>query len=24
LIAELHAPRIYNTVPGHAEFGEAR
>jgi hypothetical protein len=23
LIAELHAPRIYNTVPGHAEFGEA-
>jgi Domain of unknown function (DUF3471)/Beta-lactamase len=23
LISELHAPRIYNTSPGHAEFGEA-
>ena len=23
LIGELHAPRIYNTVPGFAEFGEA-
>jgi len=23
LISELHAPRIYNTTPGHAEFGEA-
>jgi Domain of unknown function (DUF3471)/Beta-lactamase len=23
LIGELHAPRIYNTSPGHAEFGEA-
>jgi CubicO group peptidase (beta-lactamase class C family) len=23
LIGELHAPRVYNTVPGFAEFGEA-
>jgi CubicO group peptidase (beta-lactamase class C family) len=23
LISELHAPRVYNTTPGHAEFGEA-
>ena len=23
LIGELHAPRVYNTAPGHAEFGEA-
>jgi CubicO group peptidase (beta-lactamase class C family) len=23
LIGELHAPRVYNTSPGHAEFGEA-
>ena len=23
LMSELHAPRIYNTSPGHAEFGEA-
>ena len=23
LIDELHAPRVYNTSPGHAEFGEA-
>lgn len=23
LISELHAPRIYNTTPGHREFGEA-
>jgi CubicO group peptidase (beta-lactamase class C family) len=23
LIRELHAPRIFNTSPGHAEFGEA-
>jgi CubicO group peptidase (beta-lactamase class C family) len=23
LMGELHAPRIYNTVPGFAEFGEA-
>ena len=23
LIGELHAPRIYNTLPGFAEFGEA-
>ncbi|WP_426527631.1 serine hydrolase [Bradyrhizobium sp. McL0615] len=23
LIGELHAPRVYNTAPGHAEFGDA-
>ena len=23
LIGELHAPRVYNTTSGHAEFGEA-
>ena len=23
LVDELHAPRVYNTAPGHAEFGEA-
>jgi CubicO group peptidase (beta-lactamase class C family) len=23
LISELHAPLVYNTTPGHAEFGEA-
>jgi CubicO group peptidase (beta-lactamase class C family) len=23
LIGELHAPRVYNTLPGYAEFGEA-
>lgn len=23
LIDELHAPRVYNSAPGHAEFGEA-
>lgn len=23
LIGELHAPRVYNTAPGHDEFGEA-
>jgi CubicO group peptidase (beta-lactamase class C family) len=23
LIDELHAPRVYNTAPGHAEFGQA-
>jgi CubicO group peptidase (beta-lactamase class C family) len=23
LVGELHAPRVYNTVPGFAEFGEA-
>jgi CubicO group peptidase (beta-lactamase class C family) len=23
LIGELHAPRVYNAAPGHAEFGEA-
>lgn len=23
LIAELQAPRVYNTAPGHAEFGDA-
>jgi CubicO group peptidase (beta-lactamase class C family) len=23
LVGELHAPRVYNTSPGHAEFGDA-
>ena len=23
LVGELHAPRVYNTTPGYAEFGEA-